>query len=358
MRQRITPKDFLKKNWLLVAILACICLAGVYPKLGSKEGPLKTEFSVKYGAVSLMFLISGFSLKTDSIIHTFRQYKLHLFIQLFTFVLIPIYAQCFIKFLTMFGINGWVLKGIVTVACMPPPVSSAVILTRAAQGNETAAIFNSVIGSFLGIIITPLSLLLNLGSTTIVPLFSTVMQLTSTVLLPLALGQAIKTLTSFRGHQIPLNTISQCALLFVIYTTFCDTFLVPETGLSALDVIFTIFSVLLLQIALIILSFKISSSMKKSFTPADVIAIVFCSTHKSLTLGKFTFLIKVVSKLNIFFLFSGIPILKIMFHGYSHLSQISLPLLVYHPTQIILGGLMVSQLKDWLHSQRRRKLPV
>lgn len=338
MRQGITPGDFLRKNWLLVAILCCIFLAGVYPKLGSKEGPLKTEYSVKYGAVSLMFLISGFSLKTESIFQTFRRYRLHLFVQIFTFVLIPIYTQCFIKFLNMFGINTWVLKGLITVACMPPPVSSAVILTRAAQGNETAAIFNSVVGSFLGILITPLSLLFNLGSTTIVPLFGTVMQLTTTVLLPLAIGQSIKMFTPFRGHRVPLNTISQCALLFVIYTTFCDTFLVPETGLSAVDVIVTVFSVLLLQIVLIILSFKISSSMKKVFAPADVIAIVFCSTHKSLTLG--------------------IPILRIMFHGYSHLSQISLPLLVYHPTQIILGGLMVSQLKDWLHSHRSRRLPV
>ncbi|XP_050314009.1 sodium/bile acid cotransporter 7-B-like [Anthonomus grandis grandis] len=338
MRQRITPAEFLKKNWLLVAILCCIFLAGLYPKLGSKEGPLKTEYSVKYGAVSLMFFISGFSLKTDSIFYTFKQYKLHLFIQLFTFLLVPIYTQLFVKFLSMFGINGWVLKGLITVSCMPPPVSSAVILTRAAQGNETAAIFNSVVGSFLGIIITPILLLFNLGSTTIVPLFGTVLQLTVSVILPLLAGQLIKVFTNFRGHRIPFGTISQCALLFVIYTTFCDTFLVPETGLSALDVIFTIFSVLLLQIALILLSFKLSNSMRKLFTSADVIAMVFCSTHKSLTLG--------------------IPILRIMFHGYSHLSQISLPLLVYHPTQIILGGLMVPQLKDWLHSQKKRKLPV
>lgn len=46
---------------------------------------------------------------------------------------------------------------------MPPPVSSAVILTRAAQGNETAAIFNSLVGSFLGIVLTPLSLLFNVS---------------------------------------------------------------------------------------------------------------------------------------------------------------------------------------------------
>jgi solute carrier family 10 (sodium/bile acid cotransporter), member 7 len=45
------------------------------------------------------------------------------------------------------------------VSCMPPPVSSAVILTRAVGGNEAAAIFNSAFGSFLGIIVTPLTLL-------------------------------------------------------------------------------------------------------------------------------------------------------------------------------------------------------
>jgi sodium/bile acid cotransporter 7 len=57
------------------------------------------------------------------------------------------------------------LLSLITVACMPPPVSSAVILTRAAHGNETAAIFNSVLGSFLGVIITPLSLLFNVSNT-------------------------------------------------------------------------------------------------------------------------------------------------------------------------------------------------
>ena len=32
---------------------------------------------------------------------------------------------------------------------MPPPVSSAVILTKAVGGNDAAAIFNSAFGSFL-----------------------------------------------------------------------------------------------------------------------------------------------------------------------------------------------------------------
>ncbi|MEQ2231372.1 hypothetical protein ILYODFUR_038905 [Ilyodon furcidens] len=52
-----------------------------------------------------------------------------------------------------------------TVSCMPPPVSSAVILTKAVGGNEAAAIFNSAFGSFLGIVVTPLLLLLFVSHT-------------------------------------------------------------------------------------------------------------------------------------------------------------------------------------------------
>ena len=43
----------------------------------------------------------------------------------------------------------------VTLSCLPPPVSSAVILTQAAGGNEAAALFNSALGSILGIFLTP-----------------------------------------------------------------------------------------------------------------------------------------------------------------------------------------------------------
>ena len=42
---------------------------------------------------------------------------------------------------------------------MPPPVSSAVILTKAVGGNEAAAIFNSAFGSVLGVMVTPAMLM-------------------------------------------------------------------------------------------------------------------------------------------------------------------------------------------------------
>ena len=51
----------------------------------------------------------------------------------------------------------------VTLSCLPPPVSSAVILTQAAGGNEAAAVFNSALGSVLGIFATPFLLLSLVG---------------------------------------------------------------------------------------------------------------------------------------------------------------------------------------------------
>lgn len=53
------------------------------------------------------------------------------------------------------------------------------------------------------------------------------------------------------------------------------------------------------------------------------------------------------------FMFSGIPIIKIIFGGYDGLSVISIPLLVYHPVQILLGGLLVPTVKAWLITTER-----
>ena len=43
--------------------------------------------------------------------------------------------------------------------------------------------------------------------------------------------------------------------------------------------------------------------------------------------------------------------LKIIFSHSEHLSLISLPLLAYHPTQILLGSALVPFLQAWVHGQ-------
>ena len=336
-KKRIKPSELLKKYWFLIGILVSIILAEISPSLGATGGPLSPEVTVKYGAIAIIFFMSGISLNVADMRKAVVQFRLHVFIQSFTFLFVPVVIRLIIIALRLFGINDWVLKGLITVSVMPPPVSTAVILTMAVGGNEAGAIFNSALGSFLGIIITPLCLLLFLGSSTVVPFRSTVTQLGVTVVLPLLAGQAVRALGIIRGTDLPASQIGQAALLLIIYTTFCDAFLEHDAGMDPVDILVTVLLVVVIQLLLMYLAWTLSG-LTQMFNNSDRAAITFCCSHKSLTLG--------------------IPILRILFAGYSHFSSISLPLLVYHPTQIILGSLFVSEMREWLRiHQKRTYLP-
>lgn len=95
-------------------------------------------------------------------------------------------------------------------------------------------------------------------------------------------------------------------------------------------------SVALLQVALMALSFRLATSAglrswpwRCRFTRPDVVAVLFSSVHKSLTLG--------------------VPVLKIVFARHAAaLPLLSMPLLMYHPLQIVIGGLAAPAIKAWV----------
>ncbi|XP_062901108.1 sodium/bile acid cotransporter 7 isoform X1 [Mobula hypostoma] len=336
-----------RRQWFLLGIVLVITFAKLQPSVGMHGGPLKPEITITYIAVSTIFFNSGLSLKTEELTNALMHVKLHMFVQAFTLVFFPTAIWFYLKLLALTSINPWLLKGLQTVGCMPPPVSSAVILTKAVGGNEAAAIFNSAFGSFLGIVITPLLLLLFLGSSSAVPFTSIFSQLFMTVVVPLIIGQIARRYIKdwLERKKPPFGAISSCVLLMIIYSTFCDTFSNPKIDLDTFSLILIVFIIFSLQLSFMFLTFFITTRKKSGFTPADTVAIMFCSTHKSLTLG--------------------IPMLKIVFSGYEHLSLISVPLLIYHPTQILLGGLLVGTVQSWMVSRqkalnlsRQVKIPV
>ena len=63
----------LKKNWFLVGLILSILLAKLEPSIGKKGGILVPEITIKYFAVSLIFLNSGLSLKTEELKHALTQ---------------------------------------------------------------------------------------------------------------------------------------------------------------------------------------------------------------------------------------------------------------------------------------------
>ncbi|XP_029416671.1 sodium/bile acid cotransporter 7 isoform X4 [Nannospalax galili] len=280
------PLERMRKEWFMIGIVLAIGAAKLEPSVGVNGGPLKPEVTVSYIAVATIFFNSGLSLKTEELTSALVHLKLHLFIQVFTLAFFPATIWLFLQLLSVTSINEWLLKGLQTVGCMPPPVSSAVILTKAVGGNEAAAIFNSAFGSFLGIVVTPLLLLLFLGSSSSVPFTSIFSQLFMTVVVPLIIGQIVRRYIKdwLERKQPPFGTVSSSVLLMIIYTTFCDTFSNPHIDLDKFSLVLILFIIVSIQLSFMLLTFIFSTRNNSGFTPADTVAIVFCSTHKSLTL--------------------------------------------------------------------------
>nr|XP_057924536.1 sodium/bile acid cotransporter 7 isoform X2 [Doryrhamphus excisus] len=298
-------------------------------------GPLRPEITISYVAVSLIFFNSGLSLKTEELTSALLHVRLHLFVQSFTLIFFPLVVWLLVRVLALTAIDQWLLRGLQTVSCMPPPVSSAVILTKAVGGNEAAAIFNSAFGSFLGILVTPALLLLFLGSSSSVPFSSIFSQLFMTVVVPLIMGQVCRRFLRecLERRKPPFGAVSSGVLLMIIYSTFCDTFSNPNMELDPTSLLMVALIIFSIQLTFMVLTFGYSSRSGSGFSPADTVAIVFCSTHKSLTLG--------------------IPMLKIVFMGYEHLSLISVPLLIYHPAQILLGSVLVPTIRRWMIGRQK-----
>lgn len=97
------------------------------------------------------------------------------------------------------GMPPALVQGFMVVGCMPPPVSTSVILTKACAGNEASAVVNSALGSFLGVLVTPLELLLAVdpgaggGADNKLALLGDIFgELSATVVAPIALGQLLR----------------------------------------------------------------------------------------------------------------------------------------------------------------------
>ncbi|XP_055406379.1 sodium/bile acid cotransporter 7 isoform X10 [Bubalus kerabau] len=223
----------MRKEWFMIGIVLAIAGAKLEPSIGVNGGPLKPEITVSYIAVATIFFNSGLSLNTEELTSALVHIKLHLFIQIFTLAFFPAAVWLFLQLLSITPINEWLLKGLQTVGCMPPPVSSAVILTKAVGGNEAAAIFNSAFGSFLGIVVTPLLLLLFI------------------------VRRYIR--DWLERKQPPFGAVSSSVLLMIIYTTFCDTFSNPSIDLDKFSLLLVLFIICSIQLSFMLLTFIYST---------------------------------------------------------------------------------------------------
>jgi len=315
-----------KRDWFFIGMLAAAILAWFYPYAGAQGGWLYPEILTKAG-VALIFFLHGMSLSFESLKQGALNWRLHAFVQIAVFVLFPLFGL-----VLMLMTHGWLSDdlrlGLFYLCALPSTVSSSIALTAAAGGNVPGAVFNATLSSLLGIFLTPLWIKLVWQGTGIsLPLGSIVLDLTVWLVLPLFVGQIMRRWLAAwaRRNKSWIGVLDRLTILLLIYTSFCDSFVFgvwTKHGPLAVGASCVI-SVALFYLVLYVLGF---ASDRLRMNREDRIAALFCGSKKSMA--------------------TGVPMAQLMFGTNPALGLILLPIMIYHPLQLIICGILANR---WNH---------
>jgi len=320
----------LKKHGFVLALVAAILLAWVYPGLGSRGGPLRADMISTFG-VMVIFLLQGLSLRTRELASGMRKLHIHVFIQVWIFVLSAVVLVCTAMILKIFSLPQ-LADGFLYLALIPTTISSAIVFTSATGGNVPLAIFNTTLSNVIGVFWVPTGCLLifaaagGIQSGLIGPMLWKVAQL---ILLPMIIGQAMRPFVHeralFRRIAPNFKIINNGIIVFIVYAAFCQSI-----ASNAWEGIQTGSIILLLSCSMaaviIIHTGTWFSSRWITHNREDRITILFCGSQKTLA--------------------AGAPMAIAIFSNTDQLSQVNLgllllPLLCYHPVQLFLAALIL-----------------
>jgi sodium/bile acid cotransporter 7 len=270
--------------------------------------------------VALIFFLHGLMLAPAAFRAGTLRWPLHVIVQLSTFVLFPLLGLALLALLGS-HVSDDLRVGIFFLCALPSTVSSSVALTAVARGNVPAALFNATLSSVIGVFITPLWLTVvrPAGATCGLPLGSVIWDLVCWLILPLALGQLLRPLLGgFASHHKPqISRVDRATILLLIYTSFCDSFVAGiwrDQGVASL-----LMAAGLCVVVLAIIMTATSGLARAANLPFDErIVAIFCGSKKTLA--------------------SGVPMARLIFGHDPGLSVILLPLMIYHPLQLVVCG--------------------
>ena len=316
-------------DWFLCGMLLATLLAYLFPRFGASGGAMHAEWVVNIG-IFVVFFLHGVNLSGEQIRHGLKNVRLHLMVQGFTFGVFPL-----IWLLANLSIGSHVpsllMLGFFYLCALPSTISSSVALTGSAGGNVPAAILNASLSSVLGVFLTPLlvSFVVGRGAGGI-DLGATLVDLCLMLLLPLVLGQLLRRWLAgfFARYKRYTSVIDKLVILLLVYAAFCNSMV---SGIWQQQGNSVLVSAVLGSAALlaVILWSTTRTARALQFNSADEVAAVFCASKKSLA--------------------AGVPMAALIFGNHPGLGLILLPIMIYHPMQLIVCSILAER-----YASRRR----
>ncbi len=320
---------WIRQNTLILSLLGAILLAWLTPQWGAKNGVLHSETLIIIGVV-FVFIAQGFRLSTQAIVNGLKFWPLHVFTQFWIFLGVPLLSLLLLLLFRNYLSEG-ICLGLFFLSVLPTTISSGVTLVSYARGNVAGAVFNTVFANLAAVIILPIWLFWyqsgsSSGAVEAWPIFWKLIKL---LLLPFFLGHFSRIF--LHRFENPVNSftrpVCQAIIVFMVYAAFSTSFR---------DQIWTnVGTVIALQAAIAAVALLLTTSLGVWITgrlifreAPDQVASFFVGSQKSLAVG-IPFSVAFFSTLS-----------STIDHTLKQ-SIVILPLLFYHPMQLLLASLLL-----------------
>jgi sodium/bile acid cotransporter 7 len=142
--------------------------------------------------------------------------------------------------------------------------------------------------------------------------------------LPLALGQSLRPWLGAwaQCNKARISLVDRGTILLLVYTSFCDSFqhgIWSGHGAQQLALI----SLVCAALFALVMAVTANSARALHFSREDRITAIFCGSKKTLA--------------------SGVPMAKLIFGAHPGMGLILLPIMIYHPLQLIVCGVLAQR---------------
>ncbi len=303
----------------LLAIVGAALIATLLPAQGAAVTVVDWATKV---AVAVLFFVYGVRLKPEQALAGLTHWRLHLTILSLTYLLFPLVGWA-LQVLSPWALSPALYAGVLYLTLLPSTVQSSINFTSIAKGNVAGAIVSASASNMLGVFLTPLlcwALMTTSGGIAIDP--SSILDIIGQLLVPFVLGQLSRRWTADWVAARPrLKLFDQGVVVLVVYSAFSAGMrehMWQQVGVTDLAVLLGVCLVVLA----VMLWFSRWLAQRLGFDRADVIAIQFCGTKKSLA--------------------TGLPMANVLFAG-SPIGLLVLPLMLFHQAQLMACGSLAAR---------------
>jgi solute carrier family 10 (sodium/bile acid cotransporter), member 7 len=305
----------------LLALAATVGLAAVLPAHGDAADAASIAAKA---AIALLFFLYGARLSPQQAWHGLRQWRLHLLVLATTFVLFPLLGLA-ARALVPSVLTIDLYYGVLFLCLVPSTVQSSIAFTSIARGHVSAAIVSASLSNILGIVLTPLLVVLLMNTSGAVRVDgSSIRDIVLQLLLPFAAGQLARPwIAGFVDRfAAVLKVVDRGSILLVVYTAFSMG--VVEGIWVSVDA-WRLILVSLVAAALLAIVLAITTVIGRlaRLDRGDAIVLLFCGSKKSLA--------------------SGLPMALVFFPA-ATVGITMLPLMLFHQIQLVVCAVIASRL--------------